>query len=136
MTDSNALPAEALAAIRHVIAVVVKADGKVASAEPQAGVDVMHRFGAESFTTADLDDDLVVLSRIDLGDELRTIAPSLSVSEKEAVVSAAAYLASSDDDVDRWELDVAREVGEALGLSADHTTSTIDRELETRRNPS
>lgn len=123
----------ALTAIRHVVAAVLKADGKVATAEPDAGVEVMARFGADGYTLDDLEDDLVALSRVDLSAELQAIADDLSVADKEAVVSAAAYLSTCDDDVDRWELDVAREVGEALGLSADHTTSTIDRELATHR---
>lgn len=125
---------EGLLAIRHVVAAVLKADGKVANAEPDAGVEIMRRFGADSYTIDDLDNDLVALSRVDLGDELRAIAADLTVADKEAVVSAATYLSTCDDDVDRWELDVAREVGEALGLSSDHTTSTIDRELSAHRS--
>lgn len=122
----------ALQAIRYVVAAVVAADGRVAQAEPAAGVEVMRRFGAESYSLTDLDDDLITHSRSDLADELRAAGPTLDVAGKEAVVTAAAYLASSDGDADQWELDVAREVGEALGLSADHTQSTIDRELADR----
>ena len=131
-TSSGDYDESALRAIRYVVAAVVAADGRVAQAEPAAGVEVMRRFGAASYSLADLDDDLISHSRSDLSDELRAAGPTLDVAGKEAVVTAAAFLASSDGDADQWELDVAREVGEALGLSVDHTQSTIDRELAAR----
>ena len=48
---------------------------------------------------------------------------------KENVLTAAVYLAASDGHIDQSELDVAREIGQALTMTRAHIEGAIQQEL-------
>lgn len=116
-------------AIRHVVVAILKADGVVDESEREAGLVVAGRFASTPYGAADLDADLANLNRSELTDKLEELGAILNEHGKENVLTAAVYLAASDGHIDQSELDVAREIGQALTMTRAHIEGAIQQEL-------
>lgn len=116
-------------AIRHVIVAMLLADGVVDPREREAALTVVSRFAQKPYGVADLDDDLANLKPANLTDNLEELGAILNEHGKENVLTASVYLAGSDGDIDRSELEVAREIGKAMTMSSAHIEGTIQQEL-------
>ncbi len=123
----------AIGVVRQIVAASLVADGAVGPREMAAAIDILHRFGNESYSSEDLDVDLSVLTRDGLFEAVRDVSASMSIESKSALVDAAVAIACANDTVDRWELSVAREVGEAAGFGRDEVEGIIGRETERHR---
>lgn len=133
--DSDEFDDDAIAVVRQIVVSALLADGAVDKPELTAGVDVVQRFGATDYSDEDLDTDLTVLTRDGLFEAVRALADSLSYESRTALVDAAVAMACSSGDADRWELSVAREVGEALRFPRDQVEGLIGREVERLSGP-
>jgi len=122
-------------AVRHVAVAVLRADGRVDPAEREAAVTVVNRFASHGFTAADIDADVDSFDPEALTDQLEELGAVLNEHGKEAVLTAAVYLAGADGHVDASELEVARKVGRALTMSSAHVQGTIDQELARLNSP-
>ena len=115
-------------AIRHVVVSMLQADGRVDESERQAALAVVARFASRPYNVAALDHDLASLDSVNLVDSLEELGAILNEHGKESVLTAAAYLAGADGDIDDRELETAHRIGDALGMSKAHIQGTIDQE--------
>lgn len=116
-------------AVRHIVVAMISADGTVTEQERDAAVQVVGRFASHPYGHDDLDTDLRALSNDALVGHLHELAASLNAHGKENVLTAAVYLAGSDGRAERTELETARRIGRALGMSSAHIEGTIQQEL-------
>lgn len=128
--DASEFDDAAIGVVRQIVVAALFADGMVDKPELTTGVDVVQRFGAVDYSADDLNTDLTVLTRDGLFEAVQDLADSLSYESRAALVDAAVAVACSNGTVDRWELSVAREVGEALRFPRDQVEGFIDREVE------
>lgn len=116
-------------AIRHVAVAMLLADGVVDAREREAAVTVVGRFASHPYDDAALESDLQSLKVSNLVDHLEELGAILNEHGKENVLTAAVYLAGADGQVDRSELEVARQIGKAMTMSGAHIEGTIQQEL-------
>lgn len=132
--DAGEFDDAAMGVVRQIVVAALFADGAVDKPELKTGVEVVQRFGATDYSDEDLDTDLTVLTRDGLFEAVQNLTDSLSYESRTALVDAAVAVACSNGTADRWELSVAREVGEALGFPRDQVEGLIDREVERLSN--
>lgn len=116
-------------AVRHLAVSMVLADGVVDPLERDAAVTVVQRFASHPYDARDLDRDLESLAVASLTDHLEELGAILNAHGRENVLTAAVFLAGADGDIDRYELEVARQIGKALTMSSAHVEGTIQQEL-------
>ena len=116
-------------AIRHVAVSMALADGTVDPRERDAAVTVVQRFASHPYDLDDLDSDLSSLQVSALSDNLEELGAVLNEHGKENVLTAAVFLAGADGHVDRFEMEVARQIGKALTMSSAHIEGTIQQEI-------
>lgn len=117
-------------AMRHLAVAMVLADGEVDEAEKSAAVDVVNASAVGEYNIDHFERDLAGLSPSSLTDKLEELGSMLSQEGKERVVAVAVQLAAADGVIDESELDVARQVGEAISMSTAHVRGTIDSAVE------
>ena len=113
-------------AIRHVAVALTMADGHVDPAERRVATDVVRQFANVEYGEADFDTDLNQLNPANLVDKLEELGGILNDHGKEAVLSASMRLAASDGSVDRSEIAVIEQIGEALTMTRAHVRGVIE----------
>lgn len=120
-------------AMRHLAVSMTLADGDIDYREKEAATELIGNY-ITGYNETMFDDDLRQLAGANLADKLEELGAILTEQGKETIVQMAVRLAAADGSVDESELEIARQTGIALSMSAAHVRGTIDTTLEQVRD--
>ncbi len=112
-------------AMRHAVVAMANAGGPPDDARTAAALDVMQRYADTPYTDRDLKSDLRSLNHRELDARFALVADTLNGHGKEQLLTACLEIAVADGSIGRAQLEQARRIGSALGMSPAHVRGVI-----------
>lgn len=109
-------------AMRHCLALIVRADGQIDEQELSMLYKIINKFGHRKLTYEAIEE---YVTNFDDEEEtvatyLKKVTPSLNRHGKEVILKCALAIAAADGDVDPSELDIIDEMAHLMEMSDDH----------------